>query len=71
MYQGMDEGPYFQWVHELLERYGGRPHWGKVNRYNASNIDKIYPQAQKFNEIRKIHDPNNIFLTSYFKNIFE
>jgi len=71
MYKGMNEEPYFQWVHSVLERYGGRPHWGKVNRYNASNIDKFYPQAQKFNEIRKTHDPHNVFLTSYFKRIFE
>lgn len=70
MYKGMDEGAYFEWVHDLLERYGGRPHWGKVNRYNASNIEHFYPEAQKFNEIRKILDPHNIFLTKYFKNIF-
>lgn len=70
MYKGMDEGPYFQWVHELMERYDGRPHWGKVNRYHSSNIEKFYPQAQKFNEIRKTHDPQNVFLTTYFKNIF-
>ena len=71
MYKGMNEGPYFQWVHEILERYGGRPHWGKVNHYDASNIDLFYPQAQKFNEMRKIHDPHNVFLTTYFKKIFE
>lgn len=70
MYKGMDEKPYFEWIHNLLESYGGRPHWGKVNRYNADNIEKFYPEAQKFNEIRKTQDPNNIFLTKYFKNIF-
>lgn len=70
MYKGMDEGPYFQWVHNLLERYEGRPHWGKMNRYNAKNIQKFYPEAEKFNEIRKIHDPHNVFLTTYFQQIF-
>ena len=71
MYKGMNEEPYFQWVHQLLESYGGRPHWGKVNRYDRDNIDQFYPQAQKFNEIRKNHDPHNVFLTSYFKKIFD
>ncbi|MER2000626.1 MAG: D-arabinono-1,4-lactone oxidase, partial [Lysinibacillus sp.] len=32
MYKGMDESAYFDWVHKTMERYGGRPHWGKVNR---------------------------------------
>ena len=70
MYKGMDEEPYFQWVHQTLERYGGRPHWGKVNRYDAGNIDTFYSNAQKFNEIRKYYDPRNVFLTGYFKRIF-
>lgn len=36
----MDESAYFDWVHKTMERYGGRPHWGKVNRYDAviSNV---------------------------------
>ena len=70
MYKGMDESSYFHWVHEMMKKYNGRPHWGKVNRYEKSNIDYFYPNAQQFNTIRKEQDPKNIFLTSYFKRIF-
>lgn len=70
MYKGMDETPYFNWVHDMMIKYQGRPHWGKVNRYTKSNIEHYYPNAAKFNDVRKQLDPRNIFLTSYFKNIF-
>lgn len=71
MYKGMDEGPYFQWVHETMKKYSGRPHWGKVNPYNKSNIHTFYPNVEKFNAIRIEQDPHNVFLTSYLKGIFE
>ena len=70
MYKGMDESAYFNWVHETMERFGGKPHWGKVNRYDGSNIESFYPHARTFNDIRKQHDPENVFLTGYFKRIF-
>lgn len=70
MYKGMNEGPYFDWVHETMKKYNGRPHWGKINRYNKDNIDTYYPNAQKFNDIRQQQDPANVFLTHYFRNIF-
>ena len=70
MYKGMDESAYFDWVHKTMERYGGRPHWGKVNRYNAGNIAQFYPNVDRFNQLRKQHDPHNVFMTSYFRKIF-
>ena len=70
MYKGMDETEYFNWVHKTLERYGGRPHWGKVNRYDKANIESFYPEVQRFNALRKANDPQGVFLTGYFKRIF-
>lgn len=70
MYKGMNEGPYFDWVHALMKKYNGRPHWGKMNHYQRENIEAHYPNATLFNAQRKIHDPNNVFLTHYFRNIF-
>ena len=70
MYKGMDESHYFAWVHDMMKKYNGRAHWGKINNYNERNIEQFYPDAVKFNEQRKQLDPHNVFLTSYFKNIF-
>jgi len=70
MFKGMDETDYFHWVHELMKSYNGRPHWGKVNQYDKTNIEHFYPNAAKFNAVRKLHDPHGVFLTKYFQNIF-
>lgn len=70
MFKGMDETAYFSWVKEMMWKYDGRPHWGKMNNYNEETIEKYYPDNKKFNFIRMQHDPHNIFLTSYFSKIF-
>lgn len=70
MYKGMDESKYFTWVREMMVKYNGRPHWGKMNAYNNANIEQYYPNALQFNEQRKQLDPHNVFFTSYFKHIF-
>lgn len=70
MYKGMDESSYFDWVFSLMEKYDARAHWGKINRYAKHNIEMYYPNAGKFNEMRQQMDPENIFVTHYFKRIF-
>lgn len=70
MYKGMDDTKYFAWVHDMMMKYSGRPHWGKINTYHKENINVFYPHVDKFNEQRKQFDPHNIFLTTYFKKIF-
>ncbi|WP_413367520.1 D-arabinono-1,4-lactone oxidase [Lysinibacillus sp. 3P01SB] len=70
MYKGMDDTAYFRWVFELMKKYDGRAHWGKINCYDETDITMFYPDAEKFNEIRQLFDPGNIFMTHYFKHIF-
>lgn len=70
MYKGMNETAYFKWVHQLMQKYEGRPHWGKINQYDQANIEQFYPNANKFSFIRQQEDPKNTFLTTYFKHIF-
>lgn len=72
MYKGMNEKFYFNWVRELMEKYEGRAHWGKVNWYGTryANVYEQYPLADKFNELRNCFDPNEIFMTNYFRKAF-
>lgn len=71
MYKGMEESEYFAWVRSIMQKYNGRPHWGKINEYDEKNIRNYYPQFNEFARIREIQDPHNIFLTTYFRHIFE
>ncbi|HJF33736.1 MAG TPA: FAD-binding protein [Sporosarcina psychrophila] len=70
MYKGMDAEPYFKWVHNLMGKYSGRPHFGKVNDLTNDKLQKLYPNVQRFMEIREQYDPNGVFMTKYLKSIF-
>lgn len=70
MYKGMDETAYFHWVFDLMDRYDGRAHWGKINRYDKMDMEMYYPEVEKFNELRRQFDSRQVFMTSYFKRIF-
>ncbi|KAA0965732.1 FAD-binding protein [Sporosarcina sp. ANT_H38] len=70
MYKGMDAGPYFKWVHMLMEKYNGRPHFGKVNDLTNEKMRQLYPNLQRFMEIRQQYDPKSVFMTNYLQSIF-
>lgn len=71
MYQGMDEEPYFKWVHTLMKKYKGRPHFGKMNELDYEQLQQAYPQLLLFLEERQKVEPQGVFLTPYFKGLFQ
>lgn len=70
MYKGMPEEPYFEWVHTMMKRYKGRPHWGKQNHLTAQYVYELYPDIEKFLAIRRQYDPDNVFFTGYLSKLF-
>ncbi|MFJ4027507.1 D-arabinono-1,4-lactone oxidase [Paenarthrobacter sp. NPDC089989] len=53
----------------FLER-GGRPHWGKEHALTESNARAVFPDFDRFVEIRRELDPNGMFLNPHLKTIF-
>ncbi len=70
MYKGMDDQPYFKWVHKLMKKYGGKPHFGKVNNLTAESIKLLYPEIKRFMAVREIYDPSEVFMSNYMKRLF-
>ncbi|MDD1503155.1 D-arabinono-1,4-lactone oxidase [Lysinibacillus sp. CNPSo 3705] len=70
MYKGMQEDPYFEWVHTMMKKYKGRPHWGKLSHLTAKYVYELYPNIEKFLAIRRQYDPDHVFLTRYLRKIF-
>lgn len=70
MYKGMPHEAYFKWAHRLLEKYQARPHLGKMNQLNHEVMEEKYPQLAAFLAVRQHMDPQNIFVTSYFNDLF-
>ncbi|WP_313892336.1 D-arabinono-1,4-lactone oxidase [Psychrobacillus sp.] len=69
MYRGMDETKYFKWVHELMEKYEGRPHFGKMNVLTEERLQILYPELPTFLNLRETYDEHNVFISKYFKQL--
>jgi FAD-linked oxidoreductase len=64
-----DHKPMFKAIEPILQKYGGRPHWGKLNTFTKEQFASSYPRWQEFLELRKHYDPKDRFLNPYLKNI--
>ena len=71
MYRGMDYESYFQHIEEILLRYDGRPHWGKIHTLDAARLAALYPHWHDFRRIRASLDPRGLFLNDYLRRLFD
>lgn len=65
-----DHSALFNAIEPILQKYKGRPHWGKVNTFSAKQCREAYPHWQDFLDIRQQVDPQNKFLNAYLKRLF-
>lgn len=64
-YRGMEWRPYFEAVEEIMDDYGGRPHWGKRHFQTAATLAQRYPAWEQFQRARETLDPNRVFANEY------
>jgi len=64
-YRGMEWRPYFEAVEEIMDSYGGRPHWGKRHFQTAATLSPRYPAWQDFQRARDELDPTRTFTNEY------
>ncbi|MCV6624193.1 MAG: FAD-binding protein [Cellvibrionaceae bacterium] len=65
-----DFKPLYAAVEPILRKYGGRPHWGKLNTLSGADLEKLYPRWNDFKGLRQQLDPQGKFLNPYLKGIF-
>jgi L-gulonolactone oxidase len=68
-YQGMEWRPYFEAVEEIMDSYGGRPHWGKRHFQTAATLAPRYPAWEEFQRAREVLDPGRAFANSYVERV--
>ncbi len=71
MYKGMRYEPYFRYVHYVTSKYGGRAHFGKMNRYDESDFKQQYANHNIFLEHIEQFDPQGLFRTAFFKRMLK
>ena len=69
MFKGSKYSEYFAAVEAILRKYEGRPHWGKIHNLDASDISSLYPEYQRFIEVRNQLDPEGVFTNDYLRRV--
>jgi len=69
MFKGSEYTEYFAEVETILRKYEGRPHWGKIHNLNANDISSLYPEYQRFIEVRNQLDPEGVFTNDYLRRV--
>jgi FAD-linked oxidoreductase len=65
-----DYKPYFRAIEPIFRKYGGRPHWGKLNTLQQADFRKLYPRWDDFAAVRAEMDPDGRFLNPYLAGLF-
>jgi L-gulonolactone oxidase len=70
-YRGMQWRPYFEAVEEIMNSYGGRPHWGKRHFQTAATLAPRYPRWAEFQAARDELDPARVFTNEYAERVLD
>jgi L-gulonolactone oxidase len=65
----LDWEPYFRGVEEIMDAYGGRPHWGKRHFQDAESLAPRYPRWEEFLRVRDRLDPERRFGNAYTERV--
>ncbi len=65
----LDWEPYFRAVEEIMDSYGGRPHWGKRHFQTAETLAPRYPRWSEFQALRARLDPERRFANPYTERV--
>lgn len=64
-----DHRAYFRGIEDILVRYDGRPHWGKLNTRSAEDLEPAYPRWAEFQAVRDRLDPDRVFSNEYLRRV--
>ncbi|RHY53106.1 hypothetical protein DYB34_013666 [Aphanomyces astaci] len=61
--------PLHQAMHRALAKYDARPHPGKNNYFNATDMRRVYPKFQAFVQLQTSLDPTSKFVNPYISKL--
>jgi FAD-linked oxidoreductase len=65
-----DHRPLFAAIEPIFKKYGGRPHWGKINSHTQNDFRASYEMWDQFAKLRSEIDPQNRLLNPYLQKLF-
>jgi L-gulono-1,4-lactone dehydrogenase len=64
-----DHTGYFRGIEDVMRRYDGRPHWGKLHTRTAADLEPAYPRWAEFQAMRDRLDPDRLFTNAYLDRV--
>jgi FAD-linked oxidoreductase len=62
---------FFELIEPILQRHGGRPHWGKLHSLRGQRLQGLYPNWKDFLAVRAALDPKGRMLSPYLTGLFD
>ena len=69
-YFAQDYQKVFAPVEPILNRYAGRPHWGKIHNLSRRELAERYPAFDRFQAVRRELDPQGRMLNPHLMRLF-
>ncbi|HZP30366.1 MAG TPA: D-arabinono-1,4-lactone oxidase, partial [Acidimicrobiia bacterium] len=69
VHAGAEYEPYFRGVEAIMDRFEGRPHWGKLHFQTAATLATRYPEFGRFLAVRDRLDPDRRFANEYLDRV--
>ena len=54
----------------IFRAHGGRPHWAKRHSLSRTDVDALYPMAERYRAVRRAADPGGKFLNTHLAELF-
>lgn len=67
---GRNYVPFLRAVDESLRPFSARPHWGKLHYLDRERVMQLYPDYDRFMQIRQRMDPHKLFLNPHLAALF-
>lgn len=68
---GLPHEGYFSDMETVFLAHGGRPHWGKKHTRTAEHLRPMYPEWDRFIELRRELDPQDVLLNDYLRELLD
>ena len=61
----------FRDAEAIFRAHGGRPHWGKRHTLTMRDVERLYPDAGRFLDVRAAIDPGAKFANAHLSELFQ
>ncbi len=69
MFKKMEWEAYFRAAEQIMDAFGGRPHWGKRHFQTAATLRSRYEHWDDFARVRSRFDPHGRFANAYLERV--